>query len=89
MLNVYSIHACMAMRVPCLAWGMQPQRRPTPHRAAVRKLLLTAQAPKLSQDEQLEQLMARLSEYKVAMDTPLEPALLSDVVQRAQFHQVM
>ena len=68
---------------------MQPEHRPTPHRAAVRKLLLTAQAPKLSQDEQLEQLMVRISEYKITMDIPLDHALLSGVLQRAQIHQVM
>ena len=69
--------------------GMQPQGRPPPHRAAVQKLVLTAQAPKLSQDEQLEQLMVRISEYQGAMDIPLVPALLSEVEQRAQIHQVM
>ncbi len=68
---------------------MQPQRRPASHRAAVQKRLLIAQAPKLSQDEQLEQLMDRISEYKGAMDIPLEPALLSQVMQRAHLHQVM
>ena len=55
----------------------------------MQKLVLTAQAPKLSQAEQLEQLMLRLLQYKVAMDIPLVPTLLSEVEQRAQIHQVM
>ena len=61
----------------------------TPHRASILKLLLTAQAPKLSQDKQLELLMDRMCQYEVAVDIPLEHAILSEVVQRTQLHQVM
>ena len=83
--------------VPCLHGSesampgvkMQPQRRPASHRAAVQKRLLIAQAPKLSQDEQLEQLMDRISEYKGAMDIPWSLHFSLRSCNAPHLHQVM
>ena len=79
------------MRWKCHAWcedaSLTSGRLLTKHHLL--KLLLTVQAPKLSQDEQLALLIDRIMRYEVAGHIPLERAVLSEVFRRAQVYQVM